>query len=350
MGVATADVLLTLPTGESNRFQTDAQGRYRMRGLPPGTYGVRVEGYGIGESRQNLGIERTVEVGAGESACDIELASTLITGRVVRGTTGEPVFGAHVALYGSETWAVAQATCEPGANRFELEVPGAGVYGIAVATKPGEAAAGWLGPVTIEEGVGLQDVVVPLGGPGGISVTVQDAVTNARLSGAAVRLSAAGGPFFQASADSSADGTALLDNLSPGRYRVEAETDEHVVAAAEVVVEDAAVATTLVLERASSIVVEVRGDLRDRKPVCLEARVVGGGDPGWSRKLQCGTPKVPDLAQIVLKARPGDYHLRFVVLAHGRRTLDDPKNTVSELDVRVPETGNGAALVQISTE
>jgi hypothetical protein len=113
---------------------------------------------------------------------------------------------------------------------------------------------------------------------------------------------------------------------------------------------DAAVAMTLVLERASSIVVEVRGDLQDRKPVCLEVRVLGGGDPGWTQKLICGTPKAPDLAQIVLKARPGDYHLRFVVLAHGRRTIDDPKNTVSELDVRVPETGSGAALVQISTE
>jgi hypothetical protein len=123
-----------------------------------------------------------------------------------------------------------------------------------------------------------------------------------------------------------------------------------VVAAAEVVLVDAAVATTLVLE--AGLEHRGRGPRRPAGPQArrLEVRVLGGGDPGWTRKLLCGTPKAPDLAQIVLKARSGDYHLRFVVLAHGRRNLDDPKNTVSELYVRVPESGSGAAVVQISTE
>ena len=343
--VPEADISFTHASGENQGFQTDSKGRIRVTALPPGAYEVEVEGYGVGSTRQNPGLTRTVEVGSGETRCDIELASTLVSGRVVRGRTGEPVLGAHVALHDTEGWARAEATCAAGDDRFELEAPGTGTYWLAVSTKCGEAATGWLGPISVEEGVGLRDLVLPLGGAAELVVTITEVGTGRRLAGARVRVTGGSGAMFAASAIADAAGAARVGDLSPGRYRVEAETDEHVVQSAEIDIAESAESVSLALDRASRIVVEVHGDLKGSDGVCVDATVLSGGDPGWPHMLLCSPRPTSSPAQTVLKARPGSYRMRFVVIPTTRRSLDDPRNPVSELDISVPADGDAVVTL-----
>ena len=80
-----------------HQARTDAEGRYRIGGLPPGLVQVRAE------HPDFVGPAREATIGAGETRLDLELRRGLeISGRVVD-EAGAPVAGAEVMLT-SDTW------------------------------------------------------------------------------------------------------------------------------------------------------------------------------------------------------------------------------------------------------
>lgn len=244
-----AIVFVSRSANEGIGFPTDAKGRFQAVALPPGPYEVRVESMGQGDSYCNVGFGRKVEVGGGETRCDIDLAATLISGRVVWGQTREPVSGAHVALFNKGGRLCAEAICAPDGNRFELEAPGSGSYWLSVSASRGEKPGGWLGPIAVAEGMGLRELEVPMGGTGSISVLVSDAATRQPLAGARIVLRDWEGIVFGAEAETDVSGQARLEDLSAGEYRLEVTTDDHLPRAVDLEVGTTDIEKTFELER-----------------------------------------------------------------------------------------------------
>lgn len=237
--------------GDSSGLQTDLKGRFHFSALPRGSWTVRVESVRDGETYRNVGLERAVIVGDGETRCDIELAATIISGRVIHAKSGEPATGGHVTLRDANGTLRAETQCEPAGDHFELEALGTGTYWVAVAMGNAETASGWIGPITLEEGVGRDGLVVPIGGSAELTAVVLEAATGRKLEGASVRLVSAGSSVFSVDAVTDAAGRASLADLPAGAYQLAVETDEHVPEVIALEIGTAPVDRTVLLAPAS---------------------------------------------------------------------------------------------------
>jgi hypothetical protein len=148
------------------------------------------------------------------------------------------------------------------------------------------------------------------------------------------------------------EGKAIFEGVPPGSYVLEVDADDHVPSVEELRLDGlslarldgASVGRTVLLERASWIVVRIAGMERPEDALHLAAVALAGGDPGWAfRTLDGGRPMAisrvePESRPPVFrfKARPGRYHLRLILA--GTYTFSTARLS-REVEVEVPAGG-----------
>jgi Carboxypeptidase regulatory-like domain len=227
-----------VPPSAASQWTTDAEGKFRLRGLPSGRYTVRARAPGYAEG-QRPGIA----VAPGAAVRDVQISLSVGTFLVgtIRNQRGELVIGAKLVASAPGT---AAAVSSPGAagsafgaaapDAIEARSNGDGSYRVGPL----------LGPVVLEvsaEGHGPIHRRLELPGvPGSIAaerredltLTVYDAVLRGTVDDArgapvgAARISVAQGPAQGRSAASAEDGSFSISQLPTGSLRLLVEHAE----------------------------------------------------------------------------------------------------------------------------
>jgi hypothetical protein len=146
--------------GPPLRDHGDAEGRYRLEGLPLGASTIAADAQG------HRGAVRDVVLEEGANRLDFELDGALeISGRVL-GPDGLPVAGANVLFLGASTRPLGRARTDA-AGEFRDEIDD-GVRVILTARKDGVGASPEVGPILVQ-GASISGVELRLEGGGAIS-------------------------------------------------------------------------------------------------------------------------------------------------------------------------------------
>ena len=219
---------IVVATGRAGagRALTNERGAYVIEGLAAGQYGVTAEARGYEPARY------PDPVGVRESQVTPNIDLSLrpsqpppqggISGRVVDGATGQPVFGAIVVATG-RAGAGRALTNERGA--YVIEGLAAGQYEVT-AEAAGYQPTSYPDPVGVREGQVTPNIdfsLRPSQPPprGGISGRVVDGATGEPIVGAVVVATGENGRMGRALTNER--GAYLIDGLAAGRYRVTAE-------------------------------------------------------------------------------------------------------------------------------
>ncbi|MBI4600725.1 MAG: hypothetical protein HY721_02080 [Planctomycetes bacterium] len=344
------------PGEEREGLSTDVRGSFRIGGLDPGAYEVRV--LRAEEAFFSPGVTRSVDVGEGEARCEVPLGpGGRVAGRVVDRTAGMAAPGASVTLYRRDPsfapgfgfrfpgvdWVPAGASRGAGGDGgFAFDALSAGSYLLHAYA---DGRHGWLGPVELAEGGSAEGLEVKPGGAGGLSLEVLDARTGAPVEGASAKLRLLAGPpiFLAANADTS--GRAVFADVPPGEHRLEVDSRQHALALETVAVADSSIERRVLLPRASWIVVALEGGAQHPGSRVVSCLLLSEGDPGWPfASLEGARPMAvascePGKPEAHLKTRPGRYRVRL--------EARDPsgKRPTRSLEVELDVPGAGEARV-----
>ena len=146
-----------------------------------------------------------------------------------------------------------------------------------------------------------------------------------------------------------ARGCLAFADLPPGNYALDVEADGHLPAISMLKIEGGSIEMTVLLDRASWIVVRLDGRAFAEEGYELAAVALAGPDPGWTlRALDGGRPVILDrqyprdgAPEFRLNTRPGRYRIRIEV-ARSWTELRDPPRATGEFDIEVPPAGEVA--------
>jgi len=344
-------------------LSVNGEGVFRIGGVPPGPYDVRVELPGRSSDLPDEA-RRKVEVGSGEVICDLLLDSSIpicvVTGRVVDRVTGKPALGAKVQLrergkgysvcgelrMPDSEWLPYGEAAMGSEESFRIEVFSPGSYLLTASTGPPEARlVGWLDPLELGPSEGHVEVTIPVGGSSSLAIAVLDARSRTPTAGSSVDLHPAQGVPIELQAKADASGKAVLRNLPPGRYRLEVRSEGHATHRETLELPEAALSREVLLGLTSSIAVSIEGALKETSEYYVTAVAVSGDDPGWeytskdgAHPATCGAfePGRSRDAIVRLRARPGRYGILFSVVEVGS-SLSSIRQETQE--VEVPEEG-----------
>ncbi len=190
--------------------QTDGDGRYSLEGLTDGTYDVSINGAGVSYRKE-------FQV-SGDTAGDIALPATTLSGFVRDDSTGQPIEGADIqAETGQETQSFGVkrgATDSSGAYSIDAMDPGA--YQVT-ARKAGYR----LQTQTATVGTDPASLDFSLKKGSGLPIRVADGQTGIPLSGVQVLAFAGDGTVaYQGRIALGSDGSGEVPSLADGRYAI----------------------------------------------------------------------------------------------------------------------------------
>jgi Carboxypeptidase regulatory-like domain len=204
---------------QASRWTTDAEGRYRLRGIAPGRYTVVARAPGFAEGRHP-----GVVVPSGTSIRDVDLSlsvGTFVVGEI-RDDRGEPVIGARLVASGDAMSPLETRSNGDGSYRLG---PCLGMVQLE-ASAPGHASAQRrvdlgvvAGSIAAEHREALRIAVYDA-----VVRGVVEDVRGAPLAGA--RISIVQGPAAGRGATTSADGSFTIDQLPPGATQLRIEHPE----------------------------------------------------------------------------------------------------------------------------
>jgi hypothetical protein len=229
--------------GVRQSTMTNADGQFRLFGLPPGRYLVSAAarpGAFEGFSPVRVFLPGTffpdeataIDIGPGEAREDLDITLKSPKGQRVSGRlTGEGAAGAEVQIAPVGPVRGSRSASADGRFTFENVPPGRYVIsGRAVVAGP-DGIERYSGETSVVVGVSeLQDVQVPMGASAGVRLAgrVQTAERGVALPPVRVTLRSQG-PWqshHPLEAAVHADGTFAIETVPPGRYRVEVTFDD----------------------------------------------------------------------------------------------------------------------------
>jgi protocatechuate 3,4-dioxygenase beta subunit len=326
--IAGAEVEAQAETAGAPAFaaRSDAQGRFLIDGLAPGTYGVRVS-----TGRHELAVLPTVEAPTREPVRVVLQRTAALRGQVLDGS-GRPAAGAGVTIAGSGVWPPKQLHSDA-QGRFELRPVPSGIYELRARRDT------WVAPP--QEGVVIEpaaEVAVTLRLEPGAALRgrVFDAERGtplAQLAVTSIEDALSGAPL---SATTGEDGRFAFEGLravphriwiyAPGYVAVAGEAREPAAEPHEFALRRAAVLEGSVVDERgaamAAVELEVTGTADTGGPLRVSAPPgEGGGPPDLTARVlppagdnlgvvQGRVPKVPlfaaplDLAQDAPAARP----------------------------------------------
>lgn len=222
--------------------QTDDLGRYTLSGLPPGALEIRVltsvlgeqQGRTVRRSATSAGTEiRVLDVG--QQHVDVDLTVNVgflasFSGRV--SIPAHPTLTCSLQLLPSDRDLTARDVVFPGevphaacddAGTFQFDVASPGQYRLRGEVRTGGSAGAfwWIDePVEVVDEPGAPFVVTPLPGLT-VSGRLLGLATRVRIIARGEPVSRAGVAGVSRTAEVAEDGTFLLRDLVPGRYRIE---------------------------------------------------------------------------------------------------------------------------------
>jgi len=357
-----AQVLIRHAIDPAIRETTTAtdDGRFRIAGLPEGTYLVGAKSF---DRSGAIEARRIVEVGETEAKVDIEISGAGICGEVVDRRTGQPLPGATVLLFSRSTgyvpadrlrfpfdWKLRDSRRLPPAEAgFAFAEIEEGIYYLVAALPDGNEAIGWLGPFELPKGGTMEGLALQAGGAESLEVEAVDARSRSPVERFHVALRLESGiPFLERDGA----GKAALRDLPSGNYVLEVDSAEHLAAVESLQLDGEVVARTIPLERAAWIVVELEGRV-GTAGAAIAATAIAGGDPGWSARTAEGNHPVlvdahgpGDAQPFRLKIRPGRYTMRFEVATRSADLGIRPL-VMREIEVSVPPAGESVVKLQI---
>lgn len=212
-------------TGPSDRFRrgrVDADGRYRIADLGPGSWLVEAA---LDQGRRQTQARLRIEPGTTEARRDLEFADRLSLSGEVR-FEGELLAGARISLSGDER-AVERTVTTGFDGTFTLANLEAGSYGLSAVHRRHHLIHNQTLQLDDDRWLVLELEAAHVSG------TVVDADSGAALAGVWLRLEAAletaDARAFVVVGTSAVDGSFLLPRVPAGRYRLSAGKDSHAV-------------------------------------------------------------------------------------------------------------------------
>ncbi|MEO8191282.1 MAG: carboxypeptidase regulatory-like domain-containing protein [Acidobacteriota bacterium] len=195
--------------------QTDDDGRFALEGLSDGSYQLSVGGQGVS-------YRKTVSV-SGDTAADIAIPASMISGTVTEAGSGAPLEGATVqAESGKEVAAFSMKTAaSDSSGHYEIDGVDPGTYQVS-ARKAGYQQK--TSAATVGADSSSADFSLAKGA--GVSIRVSDGMTGFPLHGVTVlAFGANGNVAFQGSVSLDSSGRGEVTSLGPGRYSLYVFTD-----------------------------------------------------------------------------------------------------------------------------
>lgn len=195
--------------------QTDEDGRFALEGLSDGPYQLSVGGQGVS-------YRKVVSV-SGDTAADLAIPASTISGMVTEDGPGTPLEGATIqAETGKETAAFSMKTAvSDSSGHYEIDGVDPGTYQVS-ARKAGyqQKAA----PATVGADSAAANFALAKGS--GISIRISDGLTGFPLHGVTVlAFGANGNVAFQGQVGLDSGGKGEVSSLGPGRYSIYVFTD-----------------------------------------------------------------------------------------------------------------------------
>ncbi|WP_438035589.1 carboxypeptidase regulatory-like domain-containing protein [Sorangium sp. So ce204] len=289
--------------GEVKPVSSDAEGRFRIPGLPPGRYKPTARaagGYGQTRASVVLGIGQT----ASEVVIEMHPASS-VAGRVEVAPGGGPCASGSVTLFHEGSGWLPTVLGADGSARFEGVLPGS--YQVMVlcqdhasepaypAVEVGEADVEGL-VWTVRAGLSLRGRVVDR----------EDKPVRAMVHASPTDIGGMQpmhpGPVGQ----SDDDGRFVLRGLLPGKHRVMAHSNDHIPPEPVMVelVDERAPGITLVMDSGGRVEGTVTDE--DRRPVAGADVMLSAQQPGWG-----GPPRksLADGTFVIKGVAPGAYRI-----------------------------------------
>ncbi len=360
---AREDVYVSGAHGHAH-VMTDEDGNYRVDGLPPGEYRVRVR------SQSSTGEGETIEVTTGDTIVDIALGTNGVRGHVVDRRSGTPVSGVLVGLKKKSLELLKIANLPfrmpelqwqeiHGQERFETGPDGTfrfdelspGTYLATVKRTDRGQPIGWTSPFAISE---TQDVALTIQvGGGALATHVTDGDGQA-VGKAHVLLELEADFPMRIGALSGSDGQAILSDIPPGRYRLQVDAAEYLPQTHAIVVDDEAIERSVTLAPASWIVVELEGEVSDSL-YRVVATCLSTSGPGWKfesasdgRPMHLGRTQ-PGTSRARIKTRPGDHRIRLEISL--ARDVSNPTPIIDEtVEVTVPQSGTATVKLALPNQ
>ena len=339
---------------------SDADGSYRLAGVPDGAYLVTAARSrfvtGSAEDGRPVVVHSTARTGV-----DIMLVpgGALVTGQVID-ATGGPVPHAIVRGERAESPVVAVDLEADDLGRFVLWFP-PGVMTLS-AKATGYAPGRWQGPAPTHD---VHLVLTPGGNIRGLVVSSVDGqpVSNIEVRAVAAR----GSQLPPAPSTSGAEGAFEIRGLAPGPYKLTATgTDSHGESRKPIIVPLGNTVENVIIEVASASSVSGRVLLTDRDQPCTQGSVTLGGRPDRTippapgeNDVQTPPRPIPAFGSEIGSdgtvhfpgVPPGHYHVavRCVgnVLRDGPHILDVGTSSIANLTWRV---GPGPHLIILTVD
>ncbi|HYG61419.1 MAG TPA: carboxypeptidase regulatory-like domain-containing protein, partial [Thermoanaerobaculia bacterium] len=262
--VGEAQVVAMATDSDSHGFSsTGPQGAFRIPGLAPGSYQVRVVNH------RGLYHQETVEI-SGDRDLRIEISGQRVSGRVVDATDQSPIVRARVSLEAEAAPGTSRAASSDDQGAFTLTDVTPGVYRI-VARVDGYAPAST--PVEVRE-AGVDGVMLALQPTEGLVLEVRGTLGSPPPQVQVAFLDATGRSILQGSHSTGENGRVRLSSAPPGTWQLLVSASGYATIERPVQVPSPTVA--IALPRSSTLTVEAPG-LPEHAVVTVTS---AGGDGG----------------------------------------------------------------------